>query len=102
MQVYAQVIIFGTKIALPDYMNKNYFIAIIAIFSFGCHGLLAQKNKEGCDNHYFNKGSLSTSSCYENNSSFGHARAYNRKGEVIYEKSIRKVAGHSHVLFTWY
>ncbi len=48
------------------------------------------------------KGSVSTSECYEHNSSFGKSRAFDKDGKIIYEKEIRKVGGHSYVLFDYF
>jgi hypothetical protein len=56
-----------------------------------------------CKHTYF-KGTkkVSTSLCYDKDNRFGKATAYNRKGEIIYEKSLRKIAGHSSVTFSYY
>lgn len=45
---------------------------------------------------------VSTSLCYDKDNRWGKARAYNRKGELIYERELRRVAGHSSVQFTYY
>lgn len=47
-------------------------------------------------------GTTSTSQCYDKNNRFGKARAYNIKGEKIYERELRKVGGNSSVWFTFY
>lgn len=49
--------------------------------------------------HYHKNGKVSTISILEDNRS-GKARAYNQKGELIYEKEIRRFAGNASVRFT--
>lgn len=51
--------------------------------------------------HYFTSGELSTLIVYED-SQKGKAKAFDKSGEVIYEKRVRKYAGHASVHFTHY
>ncbi|MBC7552734.1 MAG: hypothetical protein H7257_02015, partial [Taibaiella sp.] len=74
-------------------------ILILMLFNLSSWSALANDNK--CEYHYFRGKRISTATCYEKNN-FGKAVAYNKKGEIIYEKHIRKVAGHSYVIFSYY
>ena len=51
--------------------------------------------------HYFKSGKLSSIQLLENNR-FGKALAYNQKGEIIFEQSIRRIGGHASVYFSYY
>jgi len=84
-------------------MHIRFLLLILAmLLSVGYHSF-ALGEYPVCTHTYF-KGSkkISTSTCYDNHQRFGKAIAYNRKGEVIYEKSLRKIAGHSYVTFSYY
>lgn len=72
---------------------------IIALFLLLLFCLPAQG--EPCNYHYFGNRKVSTSICYTDGR-FGKASAYNRQGKLIYERHIRKVAGHATVHFSYY
>jgi len=50
---------------------------------------------------YFRNGKLSSIQILEDNR-FGKALAYNEKGELIFEQSIRRIGGHASVYFSYY
>lgn len=62
----------------------------------------AQHDYPNCKDTYFKNWKISTSKCFDKNNRFGKARAYNQKGEKIYERELRTVGGHSSVWFTFY
>lgn len=55
-----------------------------------------------CTHTYFKNGKISTSQCYDTDKRWGKAIAYNKTGQVIYEKELRRIAGHSSVSFSFY
>jgi hypothetical protein len=55
-----------------------------------------------CTYSYFKNGKVSTSICYDRDNRNGEAIAYNKRGEKIYEQSIRRFAGNSSVNFSYY
>lgn len=56
-----------------------------------------------CQYRYFAGSRLvSTSVCYDREQHWGIAKAFNKKGEVIYQRQLRRIAGHSSVEFSWY
>src|SRR5690554_1062328 len=71
----------------------------ILFFSLIWSAGLAQKDTIHI--HYFPNGKVSTIQILENQRE-GIARAYNQKGALIYEATIRKFAGHASVHFTHY
>jgi hypothetical protein len=65
--------------------------------------MAAGQEMTNCQYRYFaGSRQLSTSVCYDKDHHWGIAKAYNRKGEVIYERQLRRIAGHSTVSFSWY
>lgn len=73
-----------------------------ASFIFNILFVRAQHEYPNCKNTFFKVGTTSTSQCYDKNNRFGKARAYNLKGDKIYEREVRKVGGHSFVSFTFF
>ncbi len=56
-----------------------------------------------CQYRYFaGSRQVASSVCFDKENRWGIAKAYNRKGEVIYERQLRRIAGHSSVVFSWY
>lgn len=56
-----------------------------------------------CQYRYFaGSRQVASSVCYDRDNHWGVAKAYNRRGDVIYERQLRRIAGHSTVVFTWY
>lgn len=66
--------------------------------------LLYAQNKEftKCEYTYFKNKSISTSKCFDEYDRWGKATAFNSKGEIIFERNLRKVGGHSSVYFTFF
>lgn len=66
--------------------------------------LLFAQNKEfkKCEYTYFKNKSVSTSKCFDEYDRWGKATAFNNKGEIIFERNLRKVGGHSSVYFSFY
>ncbi|MBC7553352.1 MAG: hypothetical protein H7257_05190 [Taibaiella sp.] len=62
-------------------------ILILMLFNLSSWSALANDNK--CEYHYFRDKRISTATCYEK-SNFGKATAYNKTGEIIYEKKYTK------------
>ena len=62
----------------------------------------AARDYPNCTNHYFKNKKISTSECYDADHRWGKAIAYNANGAVIYEKELRRIAGHSSVMFSYY
>ncbi|MES2388113.1 MAG: hypothetical protein V4543_08930 [Bacteroidota bacterium] len=52
--------------------------------------------------HSNEKPKVSTSVCYDNDMRWGLCAAYNRAGQKIYEKQVRRIAGHASVSFDFY
>ncbi|MES2702586.1 MAG: hypothetical protein V4649_08110 [Bacteroidota bacterium] len=77
---------------------KQLFILITVL----AYSLQAIAQKEECEHHYFRNKAISTSACYGKGFNSGKARAFDKSGKVIYEKGIRKFAGHSYVQFSYY
>lgn len=75
-----------------------FFMAVL-IFPLVSHA----KDFPDCNRHYYLVGhSVSTEICYDENGRWGKATAYDRTGKVIYERELRRVAGHSSVEFYYY
>ena len=81
-------------------MRLGYFVVfcLLLFVSWSSYG----QPFGNCRYTYFKNGKKATSQCYDANDHWGQARAYNGKGEVIYEKDLRKIAGHSSVQFSFY
>ena len=62
----------------------------------------AENDYPNCEKTFFKSGELSTKKCYDKDNRFGKAYAYTKKGKLIYEKGLRKIAGHESVYFTFY
>ncbi|MES2619768.1 MAG: hypothetical protein V4615_02875 [Bacteroidota bacterium] len=77
---------------------------LFLFLSFACSTFLvhAQHDYPNCKYTYFKMGTTSTSQCYDKNNRFGKARAYNLKGDKIYERELRAVGGHSSVQFSFF
>ncbi len=75
-------------------------LAAVSVLCFSA--LAAQHDFPNCQTTYFKNGTVSTTQCYDKNNRFGKARAFNLKGEKIYERELRKAGGHSTVSFTFY
>lgn len=75
----------------------RYFL----LFPFVLCSLVVNAQSD-CEYHYYRNKVASTSVCYGKGFEEGKARAFDIAGKVIYEKSIRKFAGHSSVVFSWY
>lgn len=110
------IILFGTYIAHTKcYSGKHYLQCIeknlrphtyILVF---CVLLLLYGNNikaheyTVCSTKYFTGTmKVSTSECYDKDNRWGKAIAYSRDGRQIYERALRRVAGHSAVEFTYY
>ncbi|MBX2906732.1 MAG: hypothetical protein KF744_11885 [Taibaiella sp.] len=65
------------------------------------HSVFAQKYPK-CSYTYFKGGKIATSQCFDPDNRWGQARAFNKAGEVIYEKELRHIAGHSSVTFSFF
>ena len=80
----------------------NHLAAFI-LFSILFQSLQAQnKEYKNCEITYFKNKAQSTSKCYDEYNRWGVAKAFNTKGEVIFERGLRKVGGHSSVYFSFY
>jgi hypothetical protein len=55
-----------------------------------------------CTYTYFKNGKIATSQCYDTNNRWGRAKAFDKQGKEIYDKELRRIAGHSSVQFTFY
>lgn len=79
-------------------------IPILIIFVVLVHGAMAQTDAySDCTYSYFKPSNkISTSICYDKDNRWGKAIAYNINGKIIYEKQLRKVAGHSSVTFSYH
>lgn len=62
----------------------------------------AQKEYPVCEKTFFKSGQVSTEKCFDKENRFGKAYAYTKSGKLIYEKGLRKIAGHESVYFTFY
>lgn len=60
------------------------------------------KNYTNCEKHFFKNGKISTQICFDENKHWGKATAYDNKGDNIYERNLRRVAGHASVHFSYY
>lgn len=81
-------------------MGLHYWGTVFLLFATG---LLSYGQRYGhCQYTYFKNGKKATSQCYDTDNRWGQARAYTDKGAVIYEKELRKIAGHSSVQFSFY
>ncbi|MCD6012835.1 MAG: hypothetical protein K0Q79_2697 [Flavipsychrobacter sp.] len=67
-----------------------------------CSIAVSAEDYKKCTYRYFKNKKVSTSECYDANNRFGKVRAYNLKGELIYENEIRKIGGSAHVQFEYY
>ncbi len=76
-------------------------LAWIMLFFLNCSAAAA-RDYTNCTRHYFKNRKLSTSQCYDADHRWGKAIAYSSKGTIIYEKELRRVAGHSSVNFSYY
>lgn len=74
------------------------FTFLLFIFS---HSVFAQKYPK-CSYTYFKGGKIATSQCFDPDNRWGQARAFSKAGEIIYEKELRRIAGHSSVTFSFY
>ncbi len=79
-------------------MRSSFFLLLLLINGYAPHA----QDYPKCSYHYFKNGKIATSECYDANNRFGKAKAFNKRGDVIYEKEIRKIAGHSYVQFSYY
>jgi hypothetical protein len=55
-----------------------------------------------CKCSYFKNGKIATSQCYDNDDRWGRAKAFDSKGKEIYDRELRRIAGHSSVNFSFY
>ncbi len=68
-----------------------------------CASVLHAQNYNKCTYHYFSGSrKISTSECFDDAGRWGKAIAYDRNSKVIYEQELRRVAGHSYVVFKYY
>ncbi len=79
--------------------TRLLFILLLVAFHVSAH----DKDYPRCKYSYF-KGSkkVSTSECYDTNNRWGRARAFNTTGDVIYDRELRRIGGHSSVQFSYY
>ncbi len=75
---------------------------LFLVLAFAATICRAEKDYPDCEKTYFKSGQLSTKKCFDKDHRFGKAYAYNKKGEVIYERDLRTVAGHASVYFTFH
>jgi len=80
---------------------RSHFFATVCLLLSTCLHSFGQRFSN-CKYTYFKNGKKATSQCYDADDRWGQARAYNDKGAVIYEKELRKIAGHSSVQFSFY
>jgi len=80
---------------------RSHFLATLYLLLSTSLCVLGQKFSN-CTYTYFKNGKIATSQCYDTDNRWGQARAFNSKGAVIYEKELRKIAGHSSVQFSFY
>ena len=74
-------------------------LSIIFLFIFS-HFLWSQNIFKNCKFTYFEGSKKITSSiCYDDNDRFGEAKVFKNTGEIIYQKQLRKIAGHANVTF---
>lgn len=77
------------------------FVALVMV-ALGAHPAAAQ-DYPLCTTHYFTgTKKVSSTHCYDKDNRWGRARAFNRLGQQIYERDLRRIAGHSTVEFTYY
>lgn len=79
-------------------MKNGIVIVILALLALAADG--QEYNK--CVKRFFKNGRVSTTECFDSDNRFGKACAYNSAGKLIYEKSLRKIAGHASVAFQYY
>lgn len=89
--------LFGIKVELASTMTR-IFIFLLSVIPMGSFGQKFTK----CNYTYFKGGKVSTSQCFDTENRWGQARAFNKAGEIIYEKELRRIAGHSSVSFSFY
>lgn len=79
-------------------MMHVILLAMVLLIQFAA---AAQTNK--CKRTYYkNSKKMASEHCYDADERWGVARAYDQQGNVIYEKNLRKIAGHSSVSFDYY
>ena len=78
--------------------------SILTIYLMGIITCAYSQGKEYtlCTYHYFKKGGIASSECYDKDKHWGKACAYNKQHSLIYEKNLRRIAGHSSVEFEYY
>ncbi len=81
-------------------MRSHFFATLSLLLSFSLSSF--GQRFSNCKYTYFKNGKKATSQCYDADDRWGQARAYDYKGAVIYEKELRKIAGHSSVQFSFY
>ena len=83
------------------HMSKLFLFAAFCIFAPHCE-VLAQHEYTNCKYHYNRNGKIASSVCYDRDGRWGKAKAFGIKGELIYEKEVRHVAGTASVEFSYY
>ena len=82
-------------------MSKLFLCLLLSIFTSA--GIVhAQHNYTQCRYTYYKNKKISTAQCYDKDNRWGKAKAFDIQGNLIYEKELRRVAGHSSVEFTFY
>ncbi len=89
------------KVGIRFIMNRYQLFCFWAIM-LGSLSTKALKEYKKCSYHYFTSGKISTSICYDDQNRWGQALAFDKTGNVIYEKDLRKIAGNSSVSFSYY
>lgn len=82
---------------------RTHIYILLAPLLSGMPVALHAQEYSTCANKYFTgTKKVATSHCYDKDNRWGKARAFNRLGQQIYERDLRRIAGHSSVDFTYY
>jgi hypothetical protein len=83
-------------------LAHTYTFVLLAILLLCGHPALAQEFPLCTTKYFTGTKKVSTTHCYDKDNRWGRARAFNRLGQQIYERDLRRIAGHSTVEFTYY